>query len=419
MYKPSFRNAALRAANCRAAAPAAGEGAPSRQPGGSPCNGFAVCLAALLLALASAVAQEPAAGTVQITFLPPPLEHATYSIGVYEANSRRLVRRLCEFAPESVFAAGLNGLITRWDRRDDEGRVVPPGRYAARGYAVGPLRVEGVAFHGNDWVDADENLRVKHVESIRLAADGKGLIAAATLAGGAATDLTLSPDGDLLSRQPAAPAPPAAAPPGKDGATWTAEGDAGFIQHAADGTVLRRLAPVAGEPLPRAIVASTTEDRIYLLEESEGWQRLRALSRVDAKQENGQPVSTWQTVFERNIRRAELPEAAHPVEVTLDENPLAPGKPPHANLTAGFDQTGSYLQTVDGLRLRRVSDRPHLSAARLVRGKGLAFYQFDGAAWDEFSIAGASAMMTFDAGDFEVTAAGEKPAPKPSEPPDL
>lgn len=404
---------ARRATNCRAAAPAAREGAPSRQPGRSPYNGFAFFACALLLAF-GATAQEPAPGTVQITFLPPPLEHAAYSVGIYEANSRRLIRRLCEYAPEGAFTAGLNGLITHWDRRDDEGRLAPPGRYAARGYAVGPLKVEGVAFRGNDWAAADENLRVKHVESIRLAPDGKGLIAAVTLAGGAVSDLTLSPDGDLLSRQPAAPVSP-----GKESPAWTADADAGFIQRAPDGTVLRRLATAPGDPLPRAIVASAAEDRIYLLEEKDGWQRLRALSWVDAKQEDGQPVSTWQTVFERNIRRPELPPAAPAVEVALEENPLSPGKPSHAHLTAGFDPAGSYLQTADGLRLRRISDRLGLSAARLVRGaKGLTFLQFDGAAWDEFSISGTSAMMTFDAGDFDVTGAGEKPAQKPTEPPD-
>lgn len=375
---------------------------------------FALGLGALLLTLGSAFAQEPAAGgAVQITFLPPPLEPVAYSLGIYEANSRRLIRRLWEFAPETAFTAGLNGLITRWDRRDDEGRLAPPGRYAARGYAVGPLKVEGVAFRGNDWVDADETLRVKHVESIRPAPGDKGLIAAVTLADGATADLTLSPEGDLLSRQPAVAA---AALPGNEPPAWTAEAGAGFVQRAPDGTVLRRLATVAGEPLPRAIVASAA-DRIYLLEEKEGWQRLRALSWVEAKQENGQPVSTWQTVFERNIRRPELPPAAPAVDITLDENPLAPGKLSHAHLAAGFDLAGSYLQTVEGLRLRRISDRPGVSEVRLARSaKGLMFLQFDGAAWDEFSITGASAMMNFDAGDFDVTGAGEKPGAKPSEP---
>lgn len=374
---------------------------------------------AVLGAGAVGAQEPPAAGTVPITFLPPPLERATYSLGIYEASTRRLVRRLGEFAPEGAFTAGLNGLITRWDRKDDAGRTVPPGRYAAHGYAVGPLRVEGVAFLGNDWVGADESLRVKHVEAIRPAADGRGVVASVTLADGSAEDLSLSPDGDVLSRQPAEPAAAAGPAPGKDRTAWSAEGNAGFIQRAANDTVLRRLPTAAGDPLPRAVVASTSEDRIYLLEEKDGWQRLRGLSWVDAREENGQSVSTWQTEFERNIRRPELPEAAHPVELTLEENPLTPGKPAHVGVTAGFDERGSYLQTTDGLRLRRISERLHLSAARLVRAaKGLTVYQFDGAAWDEFSVTGVNAIMGFDAGDFDVTAAGEKPGPKPTEPPD-
>lgn len=374
----------------------------------------ALAVGLLLLPGGAGLAQD---ATVPVTFLPPPLEGATYSLGIYEANSRRLVRRLHEFAPESAFAAGLNGLITRWDRRDDAGRLVPPGRYTGRGYAVRPLQIAGVAFHGNDWVEQDENLRVKHVDSIRLAPDGRGLLASVKMADDAPVELTLAPDGEVSGRRPA-PSPAEAASP-QDASRWTAQGEAGVIQRAADGAILRRLAPVPGDPLPRAVVAATGEDRIYLLEEKDGWQRLRALVWVDAREENGQPVSTWQTVFERNIRRPEPPPATRPVDLALGENPLSPGRPSHVHLSAAFDAEGSYLQTVDGLRLRRISDRSHLTAAWLVRGEGLAFFQTDAAASDEFSIAGASEMMTFDAGEIELTPAGEKPPPAAPEPPGL
>lgn len=37
---------------------------------------------------------------------------------------------------------GADGLITKWDGKDDHGQDRPPGKYHARGYSVGPLRVE-------------------------------------------------------------------------------------------------------------------------------------------------------------------------------------------------------------------------------------------------------------------------------------
>ena len=60
---------------------------------------------------------------------------------------------------------------------------------------------------------------------------------------------------------------------------------------------------------------------------------------------------------------------------------------------------------------------------KLVRAEAkgtLTLFQNDGAAWEEFSIAGADEMMSFDAGEFEMTANGEKPGEtKAAEPPDL
>ena len=55
---------------------------------------------------------------------------------------------------------GLNGFITTWDGRDDNGKLVPPGMYNASGFAVGALEVEGIAYHGNDWMIADDSPRL-------------------------------------------------------------------------------------------------------------------------------------------------------------------------------------------------------------------------------------------------------------------
>lgn len=418
---------------------------------------------------------------VQITFLPPPLENASFSLGIYDAKSGRLVRRLQEGASESVFTVGLNGLITRWDGKDDAGKPVPPGRYAARGYGVAPLKVEGEDIEGNDWAAEDENLRIKHVDAIALAPADGGLVVLATLAGNRHGLLRFSggKDFELLWQTPVKLAEPAAvaasslyadservylpgagpggsdtapgyrtcrlsdgkeeqAPrvtplvtvpsesDGKDGTRWFARGKDGLTQESRTESTLRHLEAKADEPLPQAVSASTTTDRLYLLEEKPGWQRVRGLAWVEAKEEDGHPTSTWQTFFERNIRTT--PDAGAPagggvVEISLAENPLNPGKPQKLRLTASFDAKGSYLATEGGLRLRRISERANLESARVARGKtpgGLTFVQSDGAATDEFSIAGTRNIMEFDAGEFEMSADGEKPnETKAAEPPDL
>ena len=414
---------------------------------------------------------------IAISFLPPPLETATYSLGIYDAKTHKLVRHLHEFASEGAFTVGLNGLITGWDAKDDNGKAVPPGQYAARGYAVGALKVEGKAILGNDWASEDENLRVRFVEAIALVPEDEGLIALAymgnvrwellRLAGsnndllwhspvgfniaGSVADVRHSASLDIksgnviitalsqhleyrvsdghvsapFSQGATGSADPASASssPGKNGTVWKIE--EGVVgQYFAQGERLRSLAPKDGEPVPVAIAASKTSDRFFLLEESKDVQRVRGLAWKGTTQEGDKAVSTWSTFFENSIHLAYTPVGPDntpltaQVEVALVENPLSPGKPERLKLAATFDAKGSYLATADGLRLRQISQRPNLRAAKLARTKGanLSFYQGDGAAWDEFSIEGAKEMMSFDAGEFELTASGEKPAEKPVEP---
>ncbi len=412
---------------------------------------------------------------VPISFLPPPLENATYSLGIYEAKSGKLVRRLQEIAPESAFTVGLNGLITSWDGKNDAGKAVPPGRYAARGYAVGALKIQGEGGSGNDWTGDDGGMRVKRVEAITALPDHLGLgILAEVVAGpprvayyggpkcrwqwqkplpGPSTAkssaiqpaYSLASSGDALivregslvfgyqvrdGVQKAVDTPQgevlANQSSGKDGTLWKIE-EGELFQYSPDGEKLRHLRAASGEPVPIAVAASTTDDEIYLLEEVPGWQRVRGLSWVETKEENGKPVSTWQTFFEREIRPPDpalgLENPPVPIQISLVENPLSPGKLPKIKLTASFDDKGSYLTTADGLHLRQIGQLTNLKAAKLTGGTTadkLALFQSDGAAWDEFSIEGAKNMMEFDAGEFEMTADGEKtPAAKPAEPPDL
>lgn len=426
-------------------------------------------LALTLCVVCAAHAQD--GRKVPISFLPPPLETATYSLGIYDTKNGKLVRRLQEAATESAFTVGLNGLITNWDGRDDAGKAVPSGRYAARGYAVGELKVEGVDILGNDWANDDENLRPESIASIAITPADDGLavlgvghnnlfyvacyerqggrllwsrtpkFAAAkshnalvagtdvimVAAGGASTAYRLA-DGAEVAPPPGSPWPAdhAASDGGKDGSIWKIE-EGVLAQYSAQGERLRSLGPKEGDPIPLMVAASKDQDRLYLLEATKGWQRVRGLSWVETKEENGKPVSTWQTFFERNIHPVDPSlgsnAAASPVETALVENPLDPGKPQKAKLRASCDDKGSYLTTADGLRLRRISQRANLTAAKVAKGKtagSLVLFQSDGAAWDEFSIEGVKNMMEFDAGEIDMTADGEKTHPeKAAEPPDL
>ena len=451
-------------------------------------------LALLMLGsvLAAGIAHGQGDRKVPISFLPPPLENATYSLGIYDTKSGELVRRLQESAPKSAFTVGLNGLITSWDGRDDEGKAVAPGRYAARGYAVGPLKVEGVAVLGNDWAATDAAFRPIFINAIACSEEGDDLIVSAQVPfwvdvarfsdadGHLVWQRRLQTGGDMDHPGPPIPSPLSTlavtegdvligigglphfainaadgrgplqrapetnmsperlrgvAVPGKDGTTWKIE-DGELRQFSSTDDMLRRLVPAEGEPRCEKVAASTTSDKLYILERfpNAKWERVRGLSWVESKEEDGKRISTWQTFFERNIRPPDaklglgnvvsaVNNTSTEVEVILAENPLAPGKHERANVIAACDPVGSYLATSEGLRLRQISKASYLRAVKLVKGNAadsLAFYQSDGAAWDEFSIEGVKNMMEFDAGEFEMTVNGEKThAEKAAEPPDL
>jgi len=87
--------------------------------------------------------QTPSASptrSVRISFIPPPLE-GTISLGIYDKNGE-LVRVLHQEAELSEFAIGPDALVTQWDGKNESGEDLPPGKYRARGYLVGHLKVE-------------------------------------------------------------------------------------------------------------------------------------------------------------------------------------------------------------------------------------------------------------------------------------
>jgi hypothetical protein len=102
----------------------------------------------------------------QLMFIPPPIE-GVISLGIYDAHGK-LVRVLKQAAEIDSFKSGLNGLFVDWDGSDANGKVVPAGKYFARGVLIGDVTISGVAYHLNDWVDDVQNLRVKAISSPAL-----------------------------------------------------------------------------------------------------------------------------------------------------------------------------------------------------------------------------------------------------------
>ena len=90
--------------------------------------------------LPSASATISPTRNVKITFLPPPLE-GTITLGIYNEWDQ-LVRVLHQEAELDEFVIGEDALSTKWDGKDEDGLNLPPGKYQARGFAVGNLKVE-------------------------------------------------------------------------------------------------------------------------------------------------------------------------------------------------------------------------------------------------------------------------------------
>jgi hypothetical protein len=105
----------------------------------------------------------------QLMFVPPPVEGAL-SLGIYDSRGK-LVRVLKKSASIDSFKSGLNGLFVEWDRNDSQGKPTPPGRYYARGVLIGDVKIEGIAFHLNDWVDRTGQTRFSHIAGLALLSD--------------------------------------------------------------------------------------------------------------------------------------------------------------------------------------------------------------------------------------------------------
>jgi hypothetical protein len=399
-------------------------------------------LAALLFAVAAAAqqpAQQPAAqtpptapatptlpavpaGSVKITFVPPPLE-GTLSLGVFE-RSGKLVRTLKTEAVPTDFTVGLNGLITSWDGRDDAGRTMPPGRYRVRGIAVADIEIAGEEFHCNDWVESEDGPHPALFEHIRINGDTLELLATDraqkrwrilhALAEGESKSEPVEP-----TEAPAADGPGPKSCPGRDGTRWSIEKAAGEIvvaQFDAHGEVLRRLSIGAGQPAPMGIAASMERDEVFLLEQDGDRYRLRGLRRAAPKEGKGAPG--WETFLEKNrwpsAKFSEVagrlgrskPFVAEPhLTLKSQPNPLLGGGVSEVQIVPGKDAAGSFLKTSDGLLLRRLTDTPSLLwvvFGREARQPGVVLFQSDGAVVEEYRILQPDALMSFDAGEYQL-----------------
>ncbi len=98
------------------------------------------------------------------------------------------------------------------------------------------------------------------------------------------------------------------------------------------------------------------------------------------------------------------PPADAKITLKLVPNELAPGKKLTADITAGFDQHASYLQTADGLPLLTVNEALDIQSVALAQrdDKSLDLYQQSGGTTLRFHIIGVEKMMAFDCGDFDL-----------------
>jgi len=86
----------------------------------------------------------------------------TISLGIWDANDQ-LVRVLHRESKTDNFTIDENALKTTWDGKNDAGEDLPAGKYRARGYLVGKLKVEDLGKEKSMPDSATDRLSVKLV----------------------------------------------------------------------------------------------------------------------------------------------------------------------------------------------------------------------------------------------------------------
>jgi hypothetical protein len=103
----------------------------------------------------------PPTRAVQIRFIPPPME-GTISLGIFDEHGK-LVRIIHREARIDNFTTEADSLSTTWDGKTDAGEGAPPGKYHARGYSVGELKVQQI--EQADTSHASDRIAVNLVEN--------------------------------------------------------------------------------------------------------------------------------------------------------------------------------------------------------------------------------------------------------------
>src|SRR5438045_63227 len=99
--------------------------------------------------------------SVPLRFVPPPMD-GTISLGIWDSNDK-LVRVLQREAKIDKFTVEENSLSTTWDGKNDAGEDLPVGRYRARGFLVGKMKVEDLAKPEAAPADTSDRIAVKLV----------------------------------------------------------------------------------------------------------------------------------------------------------------------------------------------------------------------------------------------------------------
>ena len=86
----------------------------------------------------------------------------TISLGIWDSNDK-LVRVLHREAKIDNFTVEENSLSTTWDGKNDAGEDLPAGKYRARGYLVGKLKIDNVGKVASAPEDATDHISVKLV----------------------------------------------------------------------------------------------------------------------------------------------------------------------------------------------------------------------------------------------------------------
>jgi hypothetical protein len=122
---------------------------------------------------ASSSPSASAARNVPLRFVPPPME-GTISLGIWDSNDK-LVRVLHREAKIDSFTVEENSLSTTWDGRNEAGEDLPAGKYRARGYLVGKLKVDDAGKVAAPPDTATDRISVKLVMN-PLTADTRSVI---------------------------------------------------------------------------------------------------------------------------------------------------------------------------------------------------------------------------------------------------